>query len=213
MSHLRHLQLRTPLENLKVFAFIFHLRDWKASFSQIKICGAKFGFIRMSNIWEDVCWSIVLTCFYTAPIPFEKLYDRSMWGEKQVATEPHNAELSILQIWGSALQYFSGSMQFFRDPFKHRPTLEFLINANCPIFHKLTLFKVSCNRACPGPPDILMGQNMLMVATKMAISLAKIYFWCRRKDIIHQSKNGHQISKQKLRKYWGATIVCFLFQL
>ena len=47
------------------------------------------------------------------------------------------------------------------------------------------------------PSDILMGQNMLMVATKMAISLAKIYFWCRRKDIIHQSKNGQQISKPK----------------
>ena len=81
-----------------VYILLFHLHYWKASFSQIEICEAKYVYLNMSNISEDVCWSIVLTCFYTAPIPFIKLCDRSMCVEKQVATEPHNAELSILQF-------------------------------------------------------------------------------------------------------------------
>ena len=187
-----------------VYILLFHLHYWKASFSQIEICEAKYVNLKMSNISEDVCWSIVLTCFYTAPIPFIKLYDRSMWGENQDATQPHNAELSILQFCksettgGSALQYFSGSVQFFRDPLEQRPTISGISNkCKSSNFPQINPIQSLLQPSVSWPSDILMGQNMLMVATKMAISLAKIYFWCRRKDIIHQSKNGQQISKPK----------------
>ena len=92
----------------------------------------------------------------------------------------------ILQIWGSTLQYFSGSVQFFRDPLEHRPTISGISNkCKSSNFPQINPIQSLLQPSVSWPSDILMGQNMLMVATKMAISLAKIYFWYRRKDIIH----------------------------
>ena len=125
----------------------------------------------------------------------EVLFWLVLWVENQVATEPHNAELSILQICkskttgDSALQYFPGSVQFFRDPLEHRPTISGISNkCKSSNFPQINPIQSLLQPSVSWPSDILMGQNMLMVATKMVISLAKIYFWCRRKDIIHQSK-------------------------
>ena len=67
--------------------------------------------------------------------------------------------------------------------YSSRPSREFQINANHPIFYKLTPFRVSFSQANPGPSDFLTRKKMLVAATKMVLRFCKKYYFGRKSSL------------------------------